>query len=71
MNIAGVDRANALARTIRPVWIMEIRNDVRLGIPQVDDVPERCGCRQATIVLENLRRLAKCPDCACGLLMRW
>ena len=65
VNIADVDRADALARTIRPVWIMEIRNDVRLGIPQVDDVPERCPvCRQATIVLENLRRLAKCPDCA-------
>lgn len=41
VNIADVDRADALARTIRPVWIMEIRNDVRLGIPQVDDVPER------------------------------
>lgn len=65
VNIADVDRDDALARTIRPIWIMEIRNDVRLGIPQVDDVPERCPvCRQATIVLENLRRLAKCPDCA-------
>ena len=65
VNIADVDRDDALARTIRPIWIMEIRNDIRLGIPQVDDVPERCPvCRQATIVLENLRRLAKCPDCA-------
>ena len=64
-NIADVDQADALARTIRPVWVMEIRRDVSLGIPQVGDVPERCPvCRQATIVLENLRRLAKCPDCA-------
>ena len=38
-------------------------------IPQVDDVPERCPvCRQATIVLENLRRLAKCPDCGTTVL---
>ena len=65
VNIADVDMDDALARTIRPIWIMEIRNDVRLGIPQVDEVPERCPvCRQATIVLENLRSLAKCPDCA-------
>ena len=69
VNIANVDRADALARTIRPVWIMEIRNDLSLGIPQVDDVPERCPvCRQATIVLENLRRLAKCPDCGTTVL---
>ena len=65
VDVTSVDQANALARTVRPVWIMEIRNDVRLAIPQVDDVPERCPvCRQSTIVLENLRRLAKCPDCA-------
>ena len=69
VNIANVDLGDALARTIRPVWIMEIRNDVSLGIPQVDDVPERCPvCRQATIVLENLRRLAKCPDCGTTVL---
>lgn len=65
VNTADVDRDDALARTIRPIWIMEIRNDLRLGIPQVDDVPERCPvCRQTTIVLENLRRLAQCPGCA-------
>jgi len=65
LNVANVDKADALARTIQPVWIMEIRRDVCLGIPQVADVPERCPvCRRATIVLKNLRRLALCPDCA-------
>ena len=60
MNIADADRADALARS---AVIMKIRNDVRLGIPQVDDVPERCPV-SAGDHRAGERRLAKCPDCA-------
>jgi len=60
------ERQEAIDRTARPAWVMQLRGDVSLKLPE--EAPSTAGqcpvCKRATILLENLRGLAKCPECS-------
>ena len=59
------DLREAIDRTACPAWVMQLRGDVSLKLP--DEAPSSAGrcpvCRRATIALEKLRSLAQCPEC--------
>ena len=59
------ERSEALDRTVAPLWVMQIRGDVKLklvegGTPGAAQCPV---CKRATMSPENLRELAGCPEC--------
>ena len=59
------ERREAIDRTVRPAWVMQIRGDVKLKLPAARlSVVGMCPvCKRATIALENLQGLATCPEC--------
>lgn len=59
------ERSEALDRTIAPLWVMQIRGDVKLKLVEgVTPGAAQCPvCKRATISPENLRELAGCPEC--------
>jgi len=59
------ERREAIDRTACPAWVMQLRGDVKLKLPEPHSSGAgRCPvCKRATIALENLRGLANCPEC--------
>ena len=59
------ERREAIDRTASPAWVMQLRGDVNLKLPE--ETPSAAGrcpvCKRATIALENLRGLASCTEC--------
>ena len=59
------ERSEAADRTVDPLWVMQIRGDVKLKLVEGGTVgAAKCPvCKRATISPENLRELAGCPEC--------
>ncbi|MDP6679600.1 MAG: hypothetical protein QGG72_11950 [Verrucomicrobiota bacterium] len=66
VTVTDAERREAIDRTARPAWVMQLRGDVSLKLPE--EAPSAAGrcpvCKRATIAVENLRGLAHCPECS-------
>ena len=63
--VTGAERDEALDRTVAPLWVMQIRGDVKLKLVEGGTAgAAQCPvCKRATVSPENLRELAGCAEC--------